>query len=163
MLGDSENLAENYLGRVVTTDTEALLYLRGRFGRVEGFRNVIFDDKETSGTAFVRHSPKVARLLIDLEDRKVRLGRVDLYRQIACLEAQVDLLTELVLAQRGRAPDTAPGSTEAEILRRVLRDSLPDSISADELKALLDYKRTLREIDPKNGTSRNYGKVPTMR
>lgn len=62
-LGGLNNAPEYYVGRVVVTDSEALVYLRGRIKDIPGFKNIIVKDEQNSGSAFTTYSSKVKHFL----------------------------------------------------------------------------------------------------
>ena len=92
-----------YLGSILFTDTEALMYLchyeynmKGGMTH-DGFELVEMNDTESSSGAFARFSEK-ARTVIEVTDagRKI-LETTDYIGTITALTAQVDLLTQILI------------------------------------------------------------------
>ena len=65
-----ENSAQNFIAKMVVTDTETLLYLRGRIPNIQGFKNIIVNDEQDSAAAFRHYSSKVKRFIEDINERR---------------------------------------------------------------------------------------------
>lgn len=138
----SENNSDNYIGRLIVTDSEALLYLRGRIPNISGFKNIVLKDDEDSAVAVRRYSPKVSRFLDELNDRQRKLGELDIFKQIAYLETQVDVLTKIILDN-----DLVKDKLLAKILRETQHIGLCDSVNPEKIRTRLAYKRKARVAD----------------
>lgn len=138
----SENNSDNYIGRLIVTDSEALLYLRGRIPNISGFKNIVLKDDEDSAVAVRRYSPKVSRFLDELNDRQRKLGELDIFKQIAYLETQVDVLTKIILDN-----DLVKDKLLAKILRETQHIGLCDSVNPEIIRTRLAYKRKARAAD----------------
>lgn len=133
---------QNYIGKVLTTDTETLLYLRGRIPNIKGFKNVIVEEGQDSAAAFRRYSSKVKRFLEDINDRKAKLGTIDLFKQLGYLEAQVDVLTEIIVEAGLVRDKRLRGFLEAS-----RQNAIQKSVSLEKLQERLKYKQHVRGVD----------------
>lgn len=133
---------QNYIAKVLTTDTETLLYLRGRIPNIKGFKNITVEEGQDSATAFRRYSSKVKRFQEELNERKRKLGTIDLFKQLGYLEAQVDVLTEIIVEA---------GLVRDKRLRGFLEASrqyaIQKNVSLDKLRERLNYKQRVRDVD----------------
>ena len=127
---------ENYVGRVITTDTEALVYLRGRFQKINGFKNILLEDGQTSSSAFSRYSSKVKHFVENSEMRKAALSRIDVFKQLAYLEAQVDLLTKILLDSKIVKNEGLKG-----LIQEALSLSSLKGKSNEEIRKRIQYKK----------------------
>lgn len=137
-----ENTPANYLARMVVTDTEALVYLRGRMPNIAGFKNIIVGDNEDSASAFARYSSKVKHFIEENSQRQRELSGIDIYKQISYLEAQVDVLTKIILES---------GIVKDEDLKVILsvasRFSMCENSNPQILMKKLQYKKVVRGTD----------------
>lgn len=133
---------QNYIAKVLTTDTETLLYLRGRIPNIKGFKNITVEEGQDSATAFRRYSSKVKRFQEELNERKRKLGTIDLFKQLGYLEAQIDVLTEIIV-EAGLARDKRLlGFLEAS-----RQYAIQKNVSLDKLRERLNYKQRVRGVD----------------
>lgn len=141
-LGGLNNAPEYYVGRVVVTDSEALVYLRGRIKDIPGFKNIIVKDEQNSGSAFTTYSSKVKHFIEANIARQEQLSHIDLHKQISYLEGQVDVLTKIII-QSGivRNPE------QLELLKEADRFSLCENLDAKTLRKKMQYKKFVRGID----------------
>ena len=137
-----ENSPENYLGRLIVTDTEALIYLRGRMPNIPGFKNILLSDTESSASAFARYSSKVKHFVEEASRRQSLLGKIDVYKQLACLEAQVDVLTKVILASGLVADEKLKA-----VLEEAQRFSMCENSNVAILKQKIQYKKVVRGTD----------------
>ena len=107
------------------TDSEALLYLRGRIPNISGFKNIVLKDDEDSAVAVRRYSPKVSRFLDELNDRQRKLGELEII-------LDNDLVKDKLLAK---------------ILRETQHIGLCDSVNPEKIRTRLAYKRKARAAD----------------
>lgn len=137
-----ENSAQNFIAKMVVTDTETLLYLRGRIPNIQGFKNIIVNDEQDSAAAFRHYSSKVKRFIEDINERRKKLGAVDLYKQIGYLEAQVDVLTEIILSA-GIVRD----KNLLKFLEASRKFAIQKNVTLDKLQERLKYKQLVRGVD----------------
>lgn len=137
-----EHTQENFIARMIVTDTEALVYLRGRFPAIPGFKNVIVADDQDSTIAFAKYSSKAKRFNDQLTERMAELGKIDTFKQVSYLEAQVDVLTKVILAS-GIVKDTQL----RDILKEADRYSQCSNANPAELRKKLQYKQFVRSLD----------------
>lgn len=138
----AETIPEYYVGRVVVTDTEALVYLRGRVKDIPGFKNILVKDEESSGIAFANYSSKVKRFIEETIARQEQLSRIDLHKQVSYLEAQVDVLTKIIVDS-----GIVQNPEYLKVLQEADRFSMCESLDAKLLRQKMQYKKIVRGID----------------
>ena len=137
-----ENTPTNYLARIVVTDSEALIYLRGRMPNIVGFKNIIVGDNEDSAAAFARYSSKVKHFIEENSQRQRELSRIDIYKQISYLEAQVDVLTKIILKS-----EIVKDEDLKAVLSLANRFSMCENSNTQILMKKLQYKKMVRGTD----------------
>ena len=75
-------------------------------------------------------------------DRQRKLGELDIFKQIAYLETQVDVLTKIILDN-----DLVKDKLLAKILRETQHIGLCDSVNPEKIRTRLAYKRKARVAD----------------
>ena len=135
-------MAEYYVGRVVVTDTEALVYLRGRIKDIPGFKNIIVNEGESSGVAFTKYSSKVKHFLEETMARQEQLSHIDVHKQISYLEAQVDVLTKIIVNS-----GIVKNPEYLEVLQEADRFSMCENLDAKLLHKKMQYKKIVRGVD----------------
>lgn len=93
----AENTPDNYIGRILTTDSQALIYLRGRFDDISGFRNVHVSDQETAASAFSKFSPSAADFMVTINKRLENLGKIDVFKLLCAMEFRLNILSQVCL------------------------------------------------------------------
>ncbi len=92
-----ESVDSFFFGRVLMTATTVYASLNGRHADVAGVRNEERQNNESSEQALMRVSPE-ARFIIDrISERNAMLKQIDVLDYVLYLEAQVDMLTKVVL------------------------------------------------------------------
>ena len=133
------NNQDNFIARVLTTDTETLIYLRGRIKNVPGFKNILVIDEENSAQAFAYYSSKAKHFLEDNIRRRNSLGKVDVYKYLCLLETQVDILTKIVLEK-----DLVQDDNLKSILNEAVGCSACVKSAHKTLKKRLQYKKQVQ-------------------
>jgi len=93
--GDGHDMM-TYLGCVLFTDEEAMLYLRLHPQGVSNFEEVVLGNDESSAGAFSRISPKADTLIRIFKEKRKAMESIDFVSAISVLTTQVDFLTQLV-------------------------------------------------------------------
>lgn len=93
----AENTPDNYIGRILTTDSQALIYLRGRFDDIPGFRNVHVSDQETAASAFSKFSPSAADFMVTINKRLENLGKIDIFKLLCAMEFRLNVVSQVCL------------------------------------------------------------------
>ncbi len=132
---------ENYVGRVVTTDSETLLYLRGAIPNISGYKNIVVGDDQTSASAFARYSSKVQQFIGKIEKKQESLAQIDDPSRLAYLEAQVDVLTKIILDSK-LAKDKGLNS----LLENALSLSSLANKSNAEISKRIQYKKVVQSL-----------------
>lgn len=96
MRGDGHDML-TYIGCVLFTDTEAMLFLRNYADDVQGFDNIHLLESESSEGAFSRISEKADTLIRITKEKRKAMESIDYVGTIATLTTQVDFLTQLVI------------------------------------------------------------------
>lgn len=133
------NNRDNFIARILTTDTETLIYLRGRIKDIPGFKNILVKDDQNSAQAFSYYSSKAKHFLEDNIRRRNSLGKVDVYKYLCLLETQIDVLTKIIL-DRNLVQD----STIKSILNEAIGCSACMQSSAKTLQKRLQYKKQVQ-------------------
>ena len=133
------NNQDNFIARVLTTDTETLIYLRGRIKNIPGFKNILVKDGQNSAQAFSFYSSKARHFLEDNIRRRNSLGKVDVYKYLCLLETQVDVLTKIIL-DKNLVQDSALKS----ILNETIGCSACMKSSAKTLQKRIQYKKQVQ-------------------
>lgn len=97
VLGTAILKQDNYIARLLSTDSEALIYLRGRIKDVPTYKNILVADDENSAIAFSKYSSKAKHFFEKTVRRNTSLSKIDVYKYLCLLETQVDVLTKIVL------------------------------------------------------------------
>ncbi len=93
----AENTPDNYIGRILTTDSQALIYLRGRFDDISGFRNVHVSDQETAASAFSKFSKTAADFMVTINKRLENLGKIDVFKLLCAMEFRLNVVSQVCL------------------------------------------------------------------
>ena len=133
------NNQDNFIARVLTTDSDTLLYLRGRIKNIPGFKNVLVKDDQNSAQAFSYYSSKARHFLEDNIRRRNLLGKVDVYKYLCLLETQVDVLTKIILDK-----NLVQDSTLKSILNEAIGCSACMKSSAKSLQKRIQYKKQVQ-------------------
>ena len=97
VLGTAILKQDNYIARLLSTDSEAMIYLRGRIKDVPSYKNILVADNENSAIAFSKYSSKAKHFFEKTVKRNTSLSKIDVYKYLCLLETQVDVLTKIVL------------------------------------------------------------------
>lgn len=133
------NNQDNFIARVLTTDTETLIYLRGRIKNIPGFKNILVKDGQNSAQAFSYYSSKARHFLEDNIHRRNSLGKVDVYKYLCLLETQVDVLTKIII-DKNMVQDSALKS----ILNEAIGCSACIKSSVKTLQKRIQYKKQVQ-------------------
>lgn len=137
-----ENTPANFIARIVTTDTETLIYLRGRIPNIQGYKNIIVDDDMDSARAFKHYSSKIKHFMDGISERRKALGKIDVYKQIGYLEAQIDILTEIII-KNGLAMD----KQIRVLLDNASKNAVHKNLTTENLQKRFEYKKFVRQVD----------------
>lgn len=130
---------DNYIARVLNTDSETLIYLRGRIPDVTGYKNIIVHDGQNSATAFSAYSSKAKHFLEATVGRKNSLAQVDIFKYLCLLETQIDLLTKIVVEK---------GLIDDKEVKLILQDAVACSACmknvTNTLRKRIQYKKQIQ-------------------
>ena len=130
---------DNYIARVLNTDSETLIYLRGRIPDITGYKNIVVRDGQNSATAFSAYSSKAKHFLEGTIERKNSLAQVDIFKYLCLLETQVDLLTKIVIEK---------GLIDNKELKSILQDAIDCSAcmrsASTTLRKRIQYKKQIQ-------------------
>ncbi len=129
-----------YFAKYVVTDKTILIYIRGRLNDMPGMRNVTMTMDQNSIRAFQKFSTVAGRIIQRQIAKRTFLGEVDSMDSLCYLEAQVDLLTQIILKK-----GLADGSTVKAILEQADRYAVYRYNNAEQLMKKMDEKRRFRE------------------
>lgn len=132
---------ENYIGRVLSTDTETLVYLRGRCPNVKGYKNILVEDNQMSTMAFNRYSSKAKHYVEEVERRLQALSQIDTFKHIGYLEAQVDILTKIILDSK-----LAKDKGLKSLLENALSLSPLSGKSNADISKSIQYKKVVQSL-----------------
>lgn len=131
----------NFIGRIITTDTETLVYLRGRIPNISGFKNIVVADDQTSATAFAKYSSKVKHFMEETDRRRHALSKVDVFKQLNYLETQVDVLTKVILAA-----NIIKDPAVKAVMQEALKYSPCLGTAPETLKKRVQYKKEIQAL-----------------
>ena len=117
-----------YIGQVLMTDSDSLLWLRGRFADIPGVKNFHALERENSIDVFCRYSRAAARIIKAENELADKLSGIDVTSVVDRLQTQVNLLARLVLN---------PEQAEKDGLKAVLAASITKEQSATDAKKRL--------------------------
>ena len=87
-----------YVGRVhVLSDGNIVMYIKSHYDNIEGVENVILKEGQSSISAMVDQYPEIKQLHKDITAKRDFLNDIDTLDSISYLEAQVDILTKIIL------------------------------------------------------------------
>lgn len=126
------------IGRVVVTDKEVFIFLRGRINDIAGVENVLLEENENSIAAFCRCSENVKQYFARMQARKDFIANTDWHEHQGSIGAQLDALTQVVLDS---------GIADDHPLRAALQAALPEDgqqLSAPDLLRKMDQKKKIQ-------------------
>lgn len=126
-------------GRVHFEADRTLVYIRGRFADIVGAENVDLSDDETSAGAMAAYSSEASEIIAKARRKRAFLGDVDALDSVSYLEAQVDLLTKVVLGA-GLAHDD-----DLEVLQAADAVGVWRSNTKEQLLRKMSEKQDFRE------------------
>lgn len=92
------NEETTYVGRVhVLSDGNIVIYIRSHYDNIDGVENVILEEGQSSISAMNEQYPEINQLHKDITTKRDFLNDIDTLDSISYLEAQVDLLTKIIL------------------------------------------------------------------
>jgi len=86
-----------YIGSVFFDGDDVLLYFRGNYSDIDGVENIDISDYSNSLSAFAKNNENANKVITKLSNKQSFLSDVDPLDSICYLEAQVDLLTKIIL------------------------------------------------------------------
>lgn len=92
-----ETVDSFFFGRVLMTATTVYVSLNGRHADVASVRNEERQNNESSEQALMRVSPEARFIIERINERNAMLKQIDVLDYVLYLEAQVDMLTKVVL------------------------------------------------------------------
>jgi len=129
-----------YVGRVHFEAERILIYLRSHFADPEGVTSVVMDESESSVQAMGKYSQTASAIFSQLTAKRDFLNEVDALDSTSYLEAQVDVLTKIVLAS-----GLADSDELKEVLLKADESGIWRSNSLEKLLDKMDDKRSFRD------------------
>ena len=129
-----------YFGKYLVTDRTILVYLRGAMKDVPGVRNVIMKPEQNSVRAFQAYSSVANRYILRQHAKRTFLSTTAPLDSVGYLEAQVDMLTKIIL-EKG----LADGNTFKPILERADKYAVYRYNKQNTLLAKMEEKKRFRD------------------
>ena len=129
-----------YVGRVHFESDRILIYIRSHFSDLDGVTNISMTESESSVQAMGNYSDEAAKVFNQLTVKRDFLNEVDALDSTSYLEAQVDILTRIVLAS-----GLADSDELAEVLTKADEYAIWRSNSKEKLLSKMDDKKSFRE------------------
>lgn len=129
-----------YFGKYLVTDRTILIYLRGAMKDIPGVRNVVMKDNQNSVRAFQAYSSVANRMILRQHAKRTFLSTTDPLDSVGYLEAQVDMLTRIILDK-----GLADGNAFKPILETADKFAIYRYNKQDMLLAKMQEKKRFRD------------------
>lgn len=132
-----------YLGTICYAKDDILIYLRGRTDDVKGkgIKNVLLAEEEASFDGFRKYSKDAKKIIEKALLKEQYLADVDPFQTLSYLEAQVDVLTRIILES-----GIASKSAYFDFIKAAERVGIHHLNTKDKLLAKLQKKAHFRKL-----------------
>lgn len=129
------------VGRVHFEEGRTLVYLRSHYADIEGVENVIMtEESQTSVQAMGAYSEEAKKLFYSIMAKRDFLNEIDALDSTSYLEAQLDVLTKVVLAS-----GIADNDELKEVLVKADEQGIWRSNTLEKLLSKMEDKKAFRE------------------
>lgn len=86
-----------YVGRVHFETENTLVYIRSHYDNVQGVTNVSMEEDKSSVDAMSTYSEEASKIFVKVMAKKDFLNEVDTLNSVSYMEAQLDIVTKIIL------------------------------------------------------------------